>query len=128
MMKLPMKWCSDGLYHDTGNDFSLMDIEGPPFLRQVKMQYDKQGGVHHDLGVGEKFTIPRGQSFGRVLQFMEKDVARFIVQGGGIPSLINDVHKPGNFYSKVFKLEDPRPSRAPIICEQKRAMVREGRG
>jgi hypothetical protein len=57
---------------------------------------------------------------------MEKDVARVDVYGAGIPSLTDDLHKPGDFDPKVFKLEGPRPSWTPIIREKKRAMVREG--
>jgi hypothetical protein len=83
--------------------------------------------MHHDLGVGEELATPRGQSLGRALQLVEKDVTRVNVMGWSIPSLIDDLHKPGHLDPKVFKLESPRSPWTPIIRKKQRAMVREGR-
>jgi hypothetical protein len=35
------------------------------------VQNDKQGGVHHDLGVEKEAATPHGKSFSRALQLME---------------------------------------------------------
>jgi hypothetical protein len=42
--------------------------------------------------------------------------------------LVNHLHEPGHPHPEILKLERPWPPRPPIVGEQKRAMIRQGRG
>jgi hypothetical protein len=124
------------LNHGEGNHFPLEScpkvpfvcIESSRFLRQVKVQNDKQGGVHKDLSVGEELPTPLGECQGCALQLVEKNMARFNVRRRLIPSMLDHLQKTGDPNPKVFELERPTPFGPPIIGEQEGAMVRQRRG
>jgi hypothetical protein len=46
-------------------------------LGYIKVQNDEQGGMHQDLGIGEKTTAPIGKLLARESQVVEKDLTRF---------------------------------------------------
>jgi hypothetical protein len=86
----------------------LIDTKGATFLSQVKMEDNKQGGMHQHFGVGEDPTTPRRQALAREPQLVEKNLARLYVKGGVIPSFKSRHPKPKNL--KVQGFQGPRSS------------------
>jgi hypothetical protein len=50
----------DDLSFEPRSKISLVGGKPSILLRQVKVKNDKKGGMHHDLGVGEKPAAPSG--------------------------------------------------------------------
>jgi hypothetical protein len=88
------------------------------------MENNKQGRVQHDFVVGEKASSPLAQGFTSLPKLVVEVLARLNVWGRHTPSFKDRIMETREASPKVFKLEAARPSRATIIGEEKRAMVR----
>ena len=114
----------DHLPFKSSTEVFLSGRERPIFLGQVKLEDDKEGGMHQHLSVGEEVSAPFGQLSTRVTQFVIESLTRLSMVRWFLPSFLNNLSEPGNAGPKVLELERARTTRAAVVGKHEGTVVR----